>query len=136
MEDTLVLIKPDAVARDLVGQIIARFEGRGLKLVELDLLVKGAPVDVFKHHYGEHREKCFYDALCERMADKPLVALVLRGIGAVALVRKIIGATDPLKAEAGTIRGDFGLSYEFNSVHASDAVESAKREIALWFPKQ
>jgi nucleoside-diphosphate kinase len=131
-ERTLVLIKPDAVRRGLVGEIIGRFERKGLAI---DALVRrnmdGALAD---EHYAEHVAKPFYPPLREFMTGGPLIAAIVSGEQAIDVVRALVGATDGRKAAAGTIRGDFSLSNRENLVHASDSPESAKREIALWFP--
>ena len=130
-ERTLVLIKPDAMDRALAGEILARFERRGLtvraaKLVRVDR-------DLAERHYGEHAEKPFFGELVQFITSAPTLALVLEGEGAVGVVRETIGATDPVNAAPGTIRGDLALSMPDNLVHGSDAPETAKREIALWF---
>ena len=130
-ERTLVLIKPDAMQRALAGEILARFERRGLtvraaRLVRVDR-------ELAERHYGEHAEKPFFGELVQFITSAPTLAFVLEGQGAVAVVRETIGATDPAKAAPGTIRGDLALSMPDNLVHGSDAPETAKREIALWF---
>jgi nucleoside-diphosphate kinase len=130
-ERTLVLIKPDAMQRALAGEILARFERRGLtvraaRLVRVDR-------ELAERHYGEHAEKPFFGELVEFITSAPTLALVLEGEGGVAVVRETIGATDPAKAAPGTIRGDLALSMPDNLVHGSDAPDTAKREIALWF---
>jgi nucleoside-diphosphate kinase len=130
-ERTLVLIKPDAMERALAGEILARFERRGLtvraaKLVRVDR-------DLAERHYGEHAEKPFFGELVQFITSAPTLALVLEGEGAVGVVRETIGATDPVNAAPGTIRGDLALSMPDNLVHGSDAPDTAKREIALWF---
>ncbi|GIF52291.1 nucleoside diphosphate kinase [Asanoa ferruginea] len=133
VERTLVLIKPDAVQRGLVGEILSRFERKGLTI---DVLVKRMmDADLADAHYAEHVEKPFYPPLKEFMTSAPLVALILSGDTAIEVVRTLVGATDARKAAAGTIRGDLALSNRENLVHASDSPDSAKREIALWFPK-
>jgi nucleoside-diphosphate kinase len=133
LERTLVLIKPDAMERALAGEILARFERRGLvvgaaKLVRVDR-------ELAERHYGEHAEKSFFGELVEFITSAPTLALVLEGEGAIGVVRETIGATDPAKASPGTIRGDLALSMPDNLVHGSDAPETAKREIELWFSK-
>lgn len=131
-ERTLVLIKPDAVRRGLVGDVLARFERKGLSIVAMDLrTIDGETAD---QHYGEHLEKAWYPPLREFVISGPLVALVLEGDEAVEAVRLLNGATDARKAAAGSIRGDLGLSNRENLVHGSDSVESAAREIKLFFP--
>jgi nucleoside-diphosphate kinase len=131
VEQTLVLIKPDAVQRALAGEILARFERRGLTISQARLLT----VDrgLAEEHYDEHREKPFFGELVEFITSAPTLALVLEGEGAISLVRTTIGATDPADAAPGTIRGDLALSMPDNLVHGSDSAESAAREISLWF---
>jgi nucleoside-diphosphate kinase len=132
-ERTLVLVKPDAVRRGLVGEVLARFERKGLTFVELDLrVVDGATAD---RHYAEHVEKDWYGPLREFITSGPLVAMVLEGDEAIAVVRAINGATDGRKAAPGSIRGDWSLSNRENLVHASDSPESAAREIPIFFPQ-
>jgi nucleoside-diphosphate kinase len=131
-ERTLVLIKPDAVRRGLVGEIIGRFERKGLA-VEAMVLRTMSP-ELADQHYAEHVEKPFYPPLKDFMTGGPLVAAVLSGDQAIEVVRALVGATDGRKAAAGTIRGDLSLSNRENLVHASDSPDSAKRELALWFP--
>ena len=130
-ERTLVLIKPDAMQRRLAGEILGRLEQRGLnvraaKLVQVD---RG----LAERHYAEHTEKPFFDELVEFITSSPTLALVLEGDSAVAVVRTTMGATDPVNAAPGTIRGDLALAMPDNLVHGSDSLESAEREIALWF---
>jgi nucleoside-diphosphate kinase len=130
---TLVLIKPDAVRRGLVGNVLSRVESKGLTVVALEQrLIDGAQAD---RHYAEHVERDFYPPLREFVTSGPLVAMVLEGDEAVDVVRAINGATDGRKAAPGTIRGDLSLSNRENLVHGSDSPESAEREIALWFPQ-
>ncbi len=131
MESSLVLIKPDAMQRGLAGTIIGRLEGAGLKLVALKML----HVDraLAERHYAIHRDKPFYEELVNYITSTPIVAAVFQGEGAVELIRKVMGATDPAKAEAGTIRSDFGLDIQRNSTHASDSVANAETEIKLFF---
>ncbi|TMM30876.1 MAG: nucleoside-diphosphate kinase [Actinobacteria bacterium] len=131
-ERTLVLIKPDAVRRGLVGEVLSRFERKGLSIDTLVLRTMDATLA--DQHYAEHVEKAFYPPLKEFMTGGPLVAAILSGDQAVEVVRTLVGVTDGRKAAAGTIRGDFSLSNRENLVHASDSPDSAKREIALWFP--
>jgi nucleoside-diphosphate kinase len=129
---TLVLIKPDAVRRGLVGQILSRFESKGLTLIALEQRsIDAAQADA---HYAEHVEQPWYPPLREFAVSGPLVALVLEGDEAISVVRLLNGATDGRAAAPGTIRGDLSLSNRENLVHASDSEESAAREIALWFP--
>jgi nucleoside-diphosphate kinase len=130
-ERTLVLIKPDAMQRQLAGEILARFERRGLALREAKLVTVDR--DLAERHYAEHSEKAFFGELVEFITSGPTLALVLEGEGAIPVVRKTIGATDPAEACAGSIRGEFALSMPDNLVHGSDSPESAQREIALWF---
>ena len=131
-ERTLVLIKPDAVARGLVGEVISRFERKGLTLSAL--VLRTMDVELADRHYAEHLEKAFYPPLRDFMTSGPLLAGIFSGDEAVDVVRALVGATDGRKAAAGTIRGDLSLSNRENLVHASDSVESAEREIKLWFP--
>ncbi len=132
-ERTLVLIKPDGVARAVVGEIISRIERKGLSLVALEL--KTVSDEVARGHYAEHEGKPFFPSLLEFITSGPLVAAVVEGPRAVAAFRQIAGGTDPVeKAVPGTIRADLALSTQNNLVHGSDSPESAEREIALWFP--
>ncbi|WP_166353196.1 nucleoside-diphosphate kinase [Phytoactinopolyspora limicola] len=131
-ERTLVLIKPDAVQRGLVGEILARYERKNLTLVAMDLrTIDAAQSDA---HYAEHLEKPFYPGLRDFITSGPLVALVLEGDQAIDVVRQMNGATDSRTAAPGSIRGDLSISKSENLVHASDSPESAKRELSLWFP--
>jgi nucleoside-diphosphate kinase len=130
-ERTLVLIKPDAMQRALAGEILARFERRGLQIVQAKLVQ--VDLDLAERHYAEHAEKPFFGELVEFITSTPTLALVLEGEGAIAVVRTTIGATDPAQAASGTIRGDLALSMPDNLVHGSDSPESAAREIDLWF---
>jgi nucleoside-diphosphate kinase len=132
VEQTLVLIKPDALQRSLAGEILARFERRGLKVREARLLTVDR--DLADRHYAEHREKPFFGELVEFITSAPTLALVLEGESAISVVRATMGATDPKDAAPGTIRGDLALAMPDNLVHGSDSVESAEREIGLWFP--
>ncbi|HEY3503352.1 MAG TPA: nucleoside-diphosphate kinase [Actinocatenispora sp.] len=132
-ERTLVLIKPDAVRRGLVGEIIGRLERKGLHLDAVELRTMDAALA--DAHYAEHVDKPFYPPLKEFMTSGPLVAAVVSGDDAIAVVRLLTGPTDGRKAPGGTIRGDLGLSNRENLIHASDSPASAAREIALWFPK-
>lgn len=132
-ERTLVLIKPDGVKRGFIGEIIARIERKGLQVVALEL--KNVSAELAGQHYAEHAERPFYGDLIEFITSGPVVAAVLEGPRAVAAFRQIAGGTDPVeKAVPGSIRGDFALETQENLVHGSDSPESAKREIALWFP--
>jgi len=132
VERTLVLLKPDAVQRGLVGPILARFEQKGLKLVGLKL--RQFPTPLIQRHYEAHKERPFYKALVDFMTSGPVVALVLEGKNAIEVVRKLMGKTNAAEAEPGTIRGDFALSRSNNLVHGSDSPEAAKKELALFFP--
>ncbi len=133
---TLVLVKPDAVARGLVGEVIARIEAKGYRLVALELRV--ASGELLAAHYAEHRGKPFYQPLVEFMSSGPVAAVVVEGQRVIEGFRSLAGATDPTAAAPGTIRGDlgrdWGLAVQQNLVHGSDGVESAQREIDLWFP--
>jgi nucleoside-diphosphate kinase len=131
MERTFVMIKPDGVRRNLVGECIGRFEARGLMLVELKLLTPSR--DLAENHYGAHRGKGFFEGVIQFITSGPVVAMVLEGPNAIAAVRQMVGATRPLEAAPGSIRGDFALDVGENIVHASDATETAEQEIALWF---
>ncbi len=131
VERTLVLLKPDAVGRGLVGEIVARFERKGLELVGLKL-VKLDKASA-EEHYAEHRGKAFYEGLVKFITSGPLVAAVVEGRGAIRVVRQTVGPTSGQDAPPGTIRGDYGVSDRFNLVHASDGLESARREIAHFF---
>ena len=132
MERTLILVKPDAFARNLTGEIIARFESKGLRIAAL----KHMQVDqgLAKQHYAEHEGKPFFDELVDFITSAPLVALVLEGTDAIRAARQVIGATNPLEAAPGSIRGDFALEVGKNMVHGSDSPESAQREAKLFFP--
>nr|WP_263013001.1 nucleoside-diphosphate kinase [Ancylothrix sp. D3o] len=131
VERTFLAIKPDGVQRGLVGQIISRFESKGFTLVGLKLM--NVSREKAEQHYGEHKEKPFFAGLVDFITSGPVVAMVWEGKGVVASARKIIGATNPLNSEPGTIRGDYGIDIGRNIIHGSDAVETAQREIALWF---
>ena len=132
IQRTFVILKPDAVQRGLVGEILSRFERKGLLLTGLSFL--RATQEQATAHYLEHREKPFFAGLVAFITSSPLVALTLDGDEAIAVVRTLVGTTDGRKAPPGTIRGDFGLSRSSNLVHASDSPESAERELAIWFP--
>jgi nucleoside-diphosphate kinase len=133
MERTLILVKPDAFARGLTGEIIGRFERKGLTIIAM----KHMTVDneLAEQHYGEHRDKPFFGDLVEFITGDPLVALVLEGHEAVRAARQVIGATNPIDAAPGSIRGDHGLEVQTNLVHGSDSSESSVREIGLFFPE-
>jgi nucleoside-diphosphate kinase len=132
-ERTLVLVKPDALRRGLLGEILSRFERKGLTIDAL--VVRTMDAELADLHYAEHVDKAFYPPLKEFMTSGPLAAMVLSGDEVIAVVRALVGATDGRKAAAGTIRGDLSLSNRENLVHASDSPDSAKRELALWFPE-
>jgi nucleoside-diphosphate kinase len=132
-ERTLVLIKPDGVERRLIGEIISRIERKGLTIVALQLRHIGQ--ELASQHYAEHEGKPFFESLLQFITSGPVVAAIVEGPRAIAAVRQLAGATDPVEqATPGTIRGDFALETQFNLVHGSDSADSAKREIALWFP--
>lgn len=131
MEQTLVLIKPDAVERNLIGKILSEYERNGLKIVEMQLLTASKTIAVA--HYAEHEGKPFYDELIDYITGGPLVAFVLEGEDAIQRVRALNGATDPKDAADNTIRALYGIDLSNNTVHASDSAESAKKEISIWF---
>jgi nucleoside-diphosphate kinase len=133
VDRTLILVKPDAFARSLTGEIIARFERKGLKIAALKLMT--LTEDLARRHYAEHDGKPFFGELVEFITSGPLVAMVLEGRDAVTAARQVIGATNPLEATTGSIRGDFAIEVGKNLVHGSDAPESAARESALFFPE-
>jgi len=132
LERTLVLLKPDAVQRHLVGPIISRFEQKGLKLTGLKL--RTFPLKTIQEHYSVHAERPFYANLVKFMTAGPVVAIALDGKDAISVVRTVVGKTNAREAAPGTIRGDFGMSFSNNLVHASDGTESAAKELALFFP--
>jgi nucleoside-diphosphate kinase len=132
MERTLILVKPDAFARNLTGEIISRFEAKGLRIVAMQHM--HVTEDLAKQHYAEHDGKPFFGELVEFITSAPLIALVLEGHEAIRAARQVIGATNPLEAAPGSIRGDFALEVGKNMVHGSDAPESAAREAKLFFP--
>ena len=129
---TLILIKPDGVQRNIIGEVISRIESKGLKLVALEL--RTIDTDTAHSHYAEHAEKPFFPGLVEFITGGPLVAIVAEGERSIEAFRALAGATDPVKAAPGTIRGDFALEVGENIVHGSDSPESAEREIGIWFP--
>jgi nucleoside-diphosphate kinase len=133
MDRTLILVKPDAFERGLTGEIIARFERKGLRIVALQHMTMAA--DMAQQHYAEHEGKPFFGELVEFITSGPLVAMVLEGDQAVAAARQVIGATNPIEAAPGSIRGDYGLEVQTNLVHGSDSPESAAREVGLFFPE-
>ena len=132
MERTLILVKPDAFTRNLTGEIIARFERKGLRLVALQQMT--ISVELASQHYAEHEGKPFYDELVQFITSGPLVAMVLEGDQAVVAARQLIGATNPLEASPGSIRGDYAIEVGQNMVHGSDSPQSAAREVGLFFP--
>lgn len=134
MERTFIAIKPDGVQRKLVAEVIRRFEAKGFTLVGLKLLMVNQ--DLAEQHYDSLKEKPFFKGLVAFITSGPVVAMVWEGDGVVVAARKVIGATDPLNAEPGTIRGDFGANIGRNVIHGSDAIETAQREIALWFKEE
>lgn len=131
MERTFIMIKPDGVQRNLVGEVVRRFETKGFTLVGLRLMKVSR--ELAEKHYDVHKERPFFGSLVDFITSAPVVAMVWEGDGVVAAARKIIGATNPLTAEPGTIRGDYGVSIGRNLIHGSDAIETAQREISLWF---
>jgi nucleoside-diphosphate kinase len=130
---TLILVKPDAYARGLTGEILARFERKGLKIAALKLVQ--TPRETAEVHYAEHQERPFFGELVDFITSAPLVAAVLEGDDVVKASRQLIGATNPLEANTGSIRGDFAIEVGQNLVHGSDSDESAEREIGIWFPE-
>ena len=132
MDRTLILVKPDAFARGLTGEIIARFERKGLRIAALEY--RRLDREIAERHYAEHEGKPFFGELVEFITSGPLIAMVLEGHEAVTAARQVIGATNPLEAAPGSIRGDFALEIGQNMVHGSDSPESAKREAELFFP--
>jgi nucleoside-diphosphate kinase len=134
MDQTLILVKPDAFARGLTGEIIARFERKGLRIAALKHMT--VDDDLARQHYAEHDGKPFFGELVEFITSGPLVAMVLEGEQAVAAARQVIGATNPVEAAPGSIRGDFAIAVGQNMVHGSDSPESADREAALFFPER
>lgn len=133
MERTLILFKPDAVQRGLTGRILSRFEQKGLKIAAMKLM-RITP-KLAAEHYEAHKERSFYPGLVRFMTSSPVVALAIEGIGAIEMCRKLMGATFGAKADAGTIRGDFGSSRSYNLVHGSDSQQAAERELGLFFPE-
>jgi nucleoside-diphosphate kinase len=131
-ERTLVLIKPDGVRRGLAGDVLSRIERKGLRIVAMDMRVVGK--DLAETHYAEHAGKPFYGSLVEFITSGPLVAMVVEGPRAIEAFRALAGATDPVKATPGTIRGDYALEVQDNIVHGSDSADSAEREIKIFFP--
>jgi len=133
METTLIILKPDAVQRGLIGRIITRFEDKGMHVIGLKMM--RIDRSLAETHYESHKGKPFYEGLVDFMTSSPVVVMALRGNGAIGICRKMMGATFGSNAEPGTIRGDFGVSNSFNLVHGSDSPEAAKRELELFFEK-
>jgi len=131
MERTFIMVKPDGVQRNLVGDVISRFEKKGFTLVGLKLI--SVSRELAEKHYDIHKEKSFFNSLVEFIISAPVVAMVWEGNGVVAAARNLIGATNPIAAAPGTIRGDYGVNIGRNLIHGSDALETAQTEIALWF---
>lgn len=131
MERTLIILKPDAVQRGLVGKILTRFEEKGLQVVGMKMVMISE--ELAAKHYAPHKGKPFYEGLVRFMTSSPVIVMALQGKGVIEISRKMMGATFGFKAEPGTIRGDFGVSSSFNLIHGSDSAESAKAELALWF---
>ena len=131
METTLIILKPDAVQRGLMGQIVSRFENKGLQIVGAKMMTISD--ELAATHYEAHKERPFYPGLVQLMTSSPVLVLAVRGLGAIDICRKMMGATFGSKAEPGTIRGDFGVSNSFNLIHGSDSPEAAERELGLFF---
>ncbi len=131
VERTFVMVKPDGVQRGLIGEVISRLERKGLKIVAMKML--RIPREMAETHYAEHREKPFFDSLVSYITSGPVVAMVVEGKSAISVVRSLVGKTNPVEAEPGTIRGDLALDIGRNVVHASDSPESARREISIFF---
>ncbi len=134
MQTSLIILKPDAIQRGLAGQILQRFERKGLRIVGAKLMM--VPKELAEKHYAEHKGKPFYDGLLAFVTSSPVMVLAIQGLDAVTVCRTLIGATNGRKADPGTIRGDFGMSGGYNMIHGSDSPESAERELALWFTKE
>ncbi len=134
MQTTLIILKPDTLQRALAGRVITRFEEKGLQIVATKLM--RIPADLAAKHYESHKGKPFYDGLVSFMTSQPVLVLALRGVNAIDISRKMMGATFGSKAEPGTIRGDFGMSNSFNLIHGSDSPEAAQRELGLFFNKE
>lgn len=133
METTLVLIKPGGVTRNLIGEIVRRIEARDLKVVGLKLI--NAERETVEAHYAEHKERPFFGSVCDYLVSGPIVAIAVQGTNAVKAIRAMMGATNPLEATPGTVRGDFALSIEDNLTHSSSDPEAAANELKLWFPE-
>ena len=131
LQRTLVLIKPDGVQRGLIGEIIKRFENRGLQLIAMDLRI--VTQDFAEKHYAAHKGKAFYKGLIKYITSSPIIAMIWEGSNAITAIRQTIGATNPIEAAPGTIRHDLSIITSRNLIHASDSLETAKKEIALWF---
>ena len=131
MERTYLMVKPDGVQRGLCGEIVSRFEKKGLKLIAMKLMI--IPKDVAENHYGEHKGKKFYDSLISYITSGPVLAMVWEGENAVSICRNMMGKTNPAESAPGTIRGDYGMVTGLNIIHGSDSVESAEREIRIFF---
>jgi nucleoside-diphosphate kinase len=131
METTLIILKPDAVQRGLMGKVISRFEDKGLQIVGMKMMTISQ--DLAATHYEAHKDKPFYAGLVSFMTSSPVVVMAVRGVGAIAISRNMMGATFGSKADAGTIRGDFGVSNSFNLIHGSDSPDAAERELGLFF---
>lgn len=131
MEKSLVLIKPDAMQRGLAGEIVTRLERKGLKIIAMKMLQMDK--NLAQRHYAIHKGKVFFDKLVDFITSSPTIAIVFQGKDAVGVIRRTMGETDPVKAQAGTIRGDFGLDIEHNLIHGSDSAENASKEIELFF---
>ncbi len=131
METTLIILKPDAVQRGLIGRIVSRFEDKGLQIVAMKLMQ--IPKSTAETHYAPHKEKGFYPGLVKFMTSSPVVVMAVKGNGAIAIARSMMGATFGSKANPGTIRGDFGVSNSFNLIHGSDSPEAAEKELKLFF---
>jgi len=131
MQTTLLFLKPDAVQRGLMGEVLARIERKGLTVVGAKMMM--VPRDLAEQHYAEHKERPFFGGLLDFVTSSPVLVLAVKGVNAIAVCRNLIGATNGQKADAGTIRGDFGMSGGNNLIHGSDSEESATRELALWF---
>lgn len=132
-ETTLVLIKPGGVSRNLIGEVLKRIEARGLEVAALKLIQ--AERSTVESHYDEHRERPFFGSVCDYLTSGPIVALAVKGENAVKAIRAMMGATNPIEAAPGTVRGDFALTIEDNLTHSSSDPEAAARELALWFPE-
>lgn len=133
IENTFVMVKPDGVQRGLTGAIISRFEQKGLKIIGIKMMILSR--EIAEKHYSEHKGKVFFEPLINFIISGPVVAFILEGPGAINIVRKIIGATDPANAESGSIRGDYVINTTFNVIHASDSTDSALRESDMFFKK-